>query len=109
MSDQDTATAPPVTHEIELIHPIYGQHGASTAFCTCGWASEELPTAGRATIAGWQHINDPSASPTRPDLGTETVPVDQGNGMTAGQATIAGYSHIREAKPKGASECLGNP
>jgi hypothetical protein len=45
-------------HDLELVSPLYGSKGSHTAFCTCGWASDEVPTAGQATIAGYQHIRD---------------------------------------------------
>jgi hypothetical protein len=51
-------TAPPITHDIELVCPLYGSKGTHTAFCTCGWASPELPSAGQATIAGYTHIRE---------------------------------------------------
>lgn len=44
-------------HDLELICPLYGTRGTHTAFCTCGWASGEEPTAARATIVGWAHVH----------------------------------------------------
>ena len=43
-------------HTIELVQPIYSRD-VHTTVCTCGWASDEHPTPGQATIAGWQHIH----------------------------------------------------
>jgi hypothetical protein len=43
-------------HDLELVTPFYGSKDGHTVFCTCGWASEEQPTAGQATIVGWDHI-----------------------------------------------------
>jgi hypothetical protein len=45
-------------HDLELVSPLYGSKGTHTAFCTCGWASDEVPTAGLATIVGYQHIRE---------------------------------------------------
>jgi hypothetical protein len=45
-------------HVLELVCPLYGSKGTHTVFCTCGWASPELPSAGQATIAGYSHIRE---------------------------------------------------
>jgi hypothetical protein len=56
-------------HEIEIVHTLRGRHGVRTATCTCGWTSEELMTAGKATIAGWAHVRDAEQPPANSTAG----------------------------------------
>jgi hypothetical protein len=50
-------------HDLELVHPFYGSKDGHTAFCTCGWNSEEHKTPGQATLAGWNHIRQQRIEP----------------------------------------------